>query len=93
MHCLNGVIKRPQECRIQTVVVTGDFSVITIHRQQILRQVVTADTKEINLFAALVDNEHDRQYFQHDAEWDLFIKRNVFVTQLLFGFRQLFFHP
>ena len=59
---------------------TRDFGVVAIDRQQILRQVVTANTKEINLFAALIDNEHDRGHFQHDAERDLFIKRNVFIT-------------
>ena len=93
MYRLHGVIECPQECRIQAVVVTSNLSVIAIHCQQILRQVITTNTKEINLFAALIDDEHHRRHFQHDAELDLLIKRNMFIAQLLFGFRQFFFHP
>ena len=67
--------------------------VIAIHRQQILGQVVAADTKEINLFAALVDDKHHRRHLEHNAQRDLFIKRNLFAAQRLFGIRQLLFHP
>ncbi|CNT84192.1 Uncharacterised protein [Salmonella enterica subsp. enterica serovar Bovismorbificans] len=41
----------------------------------------------------MIDDEHHRRHFQHNAEWDLLIERDMFITQLLFGFRQLLFDP
>ena len=69
------------------------FRVIAVYRQQILRQVITPDTKEIDLFAALIDDKHHRRHFQHDAERDLLIKRDMLVAQRLPGLRQPIFHP
>ena len=63
-----------------------DFGVIAINSQQILRQVIATDAKEINLFAALVDDKHHRRDFQHDAKRDFLIKRNMLSAELLFRF-------
>ncbi|MNL76852.1 hypothetical protein D3C87_2028880 [compost metagenome] len=72
---------------------TRHFGVIPVDRQQILRQVITADAKEINLFTTLVDDEHHRRHFEHDAERDLLFERNMLGAQLLFGFGEFFFYP
>ncbi len=71
----------------------GDFGVIAIDRQQVLRQVITADAKEINLFAALVDDKHHRRHLQHDAERDFFIEGDLLFAQRLFCGGEFFFHP
>ena len=70
-----------------------DFGVIAINSQQILRQVIATDAKEINLFAALVDDKHHRRDFQHDAKRDFLIKRNMLSAELLFRFGKFLFHP
>ena len=93
MHRLNRIIQRAQKGRVKAVVVARHLGVIAIDRQQILGQVVTADTKEINLFAALIDDKHHRRHFEHNAQRDLLIKRNMFAAQRLFGIRQLLLHP
>ena len=93
MYRLHGVVQRAQKSRVEAVVVARDLTVITIHRQQILRQVIAADTEEIDLFTALVDDKHHRWHFQHDAKRDLLIERNMFIAQGLPGFGQLIFHP
>ena len=93
MHRLNRVIQRPQKGRIEAVVVARHLSVIAIHRQQILGQIVAADTKEINLFAALVDDKHHRRHLEHNAQRDLLIKGNMLAAQRLLSIRQLLLHP
>src|SRR5690606_5070163 len=54
---------------------------------------IAADAKEINFFAALIDDEHHRGDFQHNAEWDFLIKRNMFSPELLLRIGELLFYP
>ncbi len=71
----------------------GNFGVIPVDRQQVLRQVITPNTKEINLFTALIDDEHHRWHLQHDAKRDLLVEGDLLAAQLLFCFRKFLFHP
>ncbi|MNE62482.1 hypothetical protein D3C80_1577650 [compost metagenome] len=57
------MIQPTQERRVQAVVVFDDLGIITIHRQQVLRQIVAADTEEVDLLTALVDDKQHRRHF------------------------------
>ena len=58
MYRLYREIQSAQEGWVQAIVVARNLGVVAIDCQQVLGQVVAANTKEINFFATLIDDKH-----------------------------------
>ena len=56
-----------------------DLGIATVGGEEILAQVVGADAEEINLSAKLVKNESDGWHFDHDANFDVGLKRDAIL--------------
>ena len=69
----------------------GDVVINAIHCHGVLNEVVCSNGEEVDFTRNLISHDCGRGDFNHHADFDVWIKGNIFLTQLIHGRLQNFF--
>src|SRR5580765_2665681 len=82
MTCLDSHVDQLKDGRVSGLVKMSNFLVQTIHSQRVLDQVVSSHAEELGALGQGFGRDRGRGDLDHDANFQVWIKRNSFRLEL-----------